>query len=158
MILYNSNSCRRGIEGETGQHHRCRERIVLTNANAAEMKKKKDQYSDDGPSGDEHESEGRYADNRAYPEALHGEIVDVCTALDRWPEEALEAALAANGRIREAKRLHGAGLERKPQSVSSEKSGRYFERRPRTARNIWSKDFAFPSLTTAASAFSAATR
>src|SRR5438132_1481147 len=93
------------------------------------------------------------AHNRAHPEALHREIVDVGAALDRRPEKALETALAARARIRKAERLHGAGLDRKPDALSIEKRG-YFESRLSTDLNIWSKDCAFPSLATAARTFS----
>jgi hypothetical protein len=43
------------------------------------------------------------------------------SALDGWPEEALEAAFGARRRIREPKRLHGAGLNRNPENLSTQK-------------------------------------
>jgi hypothetical protein len=67
------------------------------------------------------ENQRHRSDNRAHPETLHREIIDVRAAVDRWPEQALQAALAASRRIREAERLHGAELKTLPAILSSEK-------------------------------------
>src|ERR1700739_2130317 len=50
----------------------------------------------------------------AHPIALDGEIVDIGTALNGWPKQALEAALAARGRMGESERLRGPALNPKP--------------------------------------------
>ena len=62
------------------------------------------------------------AHNRGSPETLYREMVNVSAALDRWPEKALEAAFAANGRVGEPKRLHGAALNRKSSLLSRRKT------------------------------------
>lgn len=68
----------------------------------AKMKHQEHKESRDGLASERQENERPYAYNRAYPKALHCEIVDIGPALDGRPEQALEAALAARGRIREA--------------------------------------------------------
>ena len=91
---------------------------MLTNANTAEMKQEENQKSSDRLMGERKKNKRQRAHGRAHPEALHRKIVDVSAALDRRPEKALETALAASTRIRQAERLHGAGLDRKPDALS----------------------------------------
>jgi hypothetical protein len=95
--------------------------------------------------------------NRAYPETLYREIVKVSAALDRWPEQAFESAVAKGGRIREPKRLHGAALNRKAGVLSTGKSG-YFESAAKVSRNMASNDPPLPFFATTERAFSAAAR
>jgi hypothetical protein len=95
---------------------------VFAHSNAAEMEQEEDQQSCDGLVGERQECERHYTHRRAYPEALYGKIVHVSAALDRWPEQALQASIAARSRIGEAKCLHGGALNPKPEPLSSEKS------------------------------------
>src|SRR5690348_10611468 len=72
---------------------------------------------------------GEEADRRnqgADPKTLCAEIIHVGAALNRWPEQAFEAAFAALRRIRNPKRLHGQALKPTFALVSSGISSRRF--------------------------------
>jgi hypothetical protein len=83
------------------------------------VKKDENQQSGNRLVRENEEDQRHHAYNRAHPEALYGEIVDVGTALNGWPEKTLEAAFAASGGIREAKR--GAALKRKDSGLCTAK-------------------------------------
>ena len=97
------------------------------------------------------------AHNRGYPETLYREMVNVSAALDRWPEQAFESAVAPSARIREPERLPGAACNRKPAVLSTAKPG-YFESAAKASRNMASNDPPLPFFATTERAFSAAGR
>jgi hypothetical protein len=75
---------------------------MLSHTHATQMEDQEHENSCNRLAAESQEHYRNDPDNRANPIALYREIVDVGSALDRGPKEALESALCACGRIRKA--------------------------------------------------------